>query len=154
VNEVDLFAEQHEVREAAQRNLYTGKAYNSLENISEFFQARGVPYPGGRPPRAQPRSASAPSSPGAGRIAPAGPGPAKVTGPAKVVPMPRSGGAGGTGRVVKGLSPGARVEHPKYGRGQVLRREGEGDDAKVTVMFPGHGIKKLVTRFAGLKIYE
>jgi hypothetical protein len=28
------------------------------------------------------------------------------------------------------------VEHPKYGTGTVVRREGEGDDAKITVSFP------------------
>ena len=28
------------------------------------------------------------------------------------------------------------VEHPKYGTGTVVRREGEGEDAKITVNFP------------------
>jgi len=32
-----------------------------------------------------------------------------------------------------------------------VRREGEGDDAKLTVSFPGHGLKKLVEKYAGLK---
>jgi hypothetical protein len=32
----------------------------------------------------------------------------------------------------------------------VLRCEGEGDDLKVTVSFPGAGTKKLVARYAGL----
>jgi DNA helicase-2/ATP-dependent DNA helicase PcrA len=42
------------------------------------------------------------------------------------------------------------VSHPKYGRGIVLRKEGDGDDAKLTVSFPGHGLKKLLAKFAGL----
>jgi DNA helicase-2/ATP-dependent DNA helicase PcrA len=43
------------------------------------------------------------------------------------------------------------VVHPRYGRGTVVRKEGEGDEAKLTVSFPGHGLKKLVARFAGLQ---
>ena len=40
---VDLYAERHYVRESARRNLYTGKTYNSVENISQFFSERGMP---------------------------------------------------------------------------------------------------------------
>jgi len=50
-----------------------------------------------------------------------------------------------------GLKSGQRVKHTKYGEGTVLVREGEGDDAKLTVMFPRHGLKKLMERFANLK---
>ena len=46
------------------------------------------------------------------------------------------------------------VTHPVYGRGTVVRREGEGEDAKLTVMFPGYGLKKLVQKYAGLKTDE
>src|SRR5580704_2445023 len=35
--QVDLYAEQHMVRETARKNLYTGKTYNSVENIRQFF---------------------------------------------------------------------------------------------------------------------
>ncbi|HTV09346.1 MAG TPA: UvrD-helicase domain-containing protein [Candidatus Aquilonibacter sp.] len=50
-----------------------------------------------------------------------------------------------------GLGKGVRVRHPKYGEGIVAAREGEGDDAKITVQFTGHGTKKLVERFAQLE---
>lgn len=43
------------------------------------------------------------------------------------------------------------VEHPKYGSGTVVRREGEGDNAKITVNFARYGLKKLVEKYAGLK---
>jgi DNA helicase-2/ATP-dependent DNA helicase PcrA len=46
---------------------------------------------------------------------------------------------------------GATVEHPKYGTGTVVRREGDGDSAKITVNFPRFGLKKLVEKYAGLK---
>jgi DNA helicase-2/ATP-dependent DNA helicase PcrA len=50
------------------------------------------------------------------------------------------------------MRPGVRVRHPLFGVGTVLRREGDGDDLKVTVSFPGVGAKKLVARFAGLEV--
>ena len=45
---------------------------------------------------------------------------------------------------------GSHVRHAKYGTGVVLRVEGAGDDAKLTVSFPGYGQKKFVARFAAL----
>jgi DNA helicase-2/ATP-dependent DNA helicase PcrA len=50
-----------------------------------------------------------------------------------------------------GLGKGARVRHPKYGEGIIFAREGDGDDAKLTVQFSGHGMKKLVEKFAQLE---
>ena len=46
---------------------------------------------------------------------------------------------------------GAQVRHPKYGLGTVLECEGEGEDTKLTVSFPGYGRKKLMERFASLE---
>jgi DNA helicase-2/ATP-dependent DNA helicase PcrA len=43
------------------------------------------------------------------------------------------------------------VKHSKYGRGLVLRREGTGEKAKLTVSFPGYGQKKLVEKYAALE---
>lgn len=51
----------------------------------------------------------------------------------------------------RGFRPGQRVRHPKYGEGTIFKREGEGDDAKLTVQFPRFGVKKLVERFAQLE---
>ncbi|MBS1800640.1 MAG: UvrD-helicase domain-containing protein [Acidobacteria bacterium] len=50
-----------------------------------------------------------------------------------------------------GLRQGTRVRHPKYGEGTVFRREGDGDNAKITVQFQQHGVKKLVEKFAQLE---
>jgi DNA helicase II / ATP-dependent DNA helicase PcrA len=50
-----------------------------------------------------------------------------------------------------GFRNGQRVRHPKYGEGIVFRREGDGDDAKITVQFAGFGVKKLVEKFAQLE---
>ncbi len=66
----------------------------------------------------------------------------KFTRPAMDIPEP-SGAAG--------LQKGQRVRHAKYGDGTVLIREGEGEDAKLTVMFTRHGMKKLMEKFANLQ---
>ena len=50
-----------------------------------------------------------------------------------------------------GLPLGCRVRHSKYGYGTVVRREGEGDEVKLTVSFPGYGVKKLIEKYAGLE---
>ena len=50
-----------------------------------------------------------------------------------------------------GFRSGQRVRHPKYGEGVVFRREGDGDDAKITVQFAEFGVKKLVEKFAQLE---
>jgi DNA helicase-2/ATP-dependent DNA helicase PcrA len=49
------------------------------------------------------------------------------------------------------LRNGTRVRHPKYGEGVVFRREGDGENAKVTVQFAKFGVKKLVEKFAQLE---
>ncbi|HEY6448669.1 MAG TPA: UvrD-helicase domain-containing protein [Acidobacteriaceae bacterium] len=71
-----------------------------------------------------------------------GPVPAKSARPKLDVPEP-------TGS--RGFRSGQRVRHPKYGEGIVFRREGDGDDAKITVQFSGFGVKKLVEKFAQLE---
>jgi DNA helicase-2/ATP-dependent DNA helicase PcrA len=49
------------------------------------------------------------------------------------------------------LRKGQHVRHAKYGEGTVLLREGDGEDAKLTVMFTRHGLKKLMEKFANLQ---
>jgi DNA helicase-2/ATP-dependent DNA helicase PcrA len=83
-------------------------ASGSVDNIANFFAARGKPF----------------------------------TRPKLDIPEP-------TGKT--GLRQGSRVRHPKYGEGTVFRREGDGDDAKITVQFQQHGVKKLVEKFAQLE---
>jgi DNA helicase-2/ATP-dependent DNA helicase PcrA len=51
----------------------------------------------------------------------------------------------------RGFRPGQKVKHPKYGEGTVYRREGDGEEAKITVQFPRFGLKKLVERYAQLE---
>ncbi|MDW5265831.1 MULTISPECIES: ATP-dependent helicase [Acidobacteriaceae] len=65
------------------------------------------------------------------------------------ISRPKLGIPEATGKT--GLQQGARVRHPKYGEGTVFRREGDGDDAKITVQFQQHGVKKLVEKFAQLE---
>jgi DNA helicase-2/ATP-dependent DNA helicase PcrA len=48
--------------------------------------------------------------------------------------------------------PGQSVIHDRFGYGTVLRVEGTGEDAKLTVSFPGRGATRLLAKFAGLKL--
>ena len=118
---MDLYAERHEVRETARRNLYTGKTYNSVENIKQFFAEKGMPAPQG-------------------------------IGAAVPKPLPAVQSAPVVKKAAKKFGPGSVIEHAKYGRGTVLRVEGSGEDTKVTVNFPSYGLKKLIAKFAGIKI--
>jgi ATP-dependent DNA helicase UvrD/PcrA len=59
--------------------------------------------------------------------------------------------AGSRPRTAGNWKLGSRVRHPKYGLGVVLACEGEGDETKITVSFPGYGAKKLIPRFAALE---
>jgi DNA helicase-2/ATP-dependent DNA helicase PcrA len=49
------------------------------------------------------------------------------------------------------LKKGQRVRHSKYGEGTILLREGDGEDAKLTVLFSQYGMKKLMEKFANLR---
>lgn len=42
---------------------------------------------------------------------------------------------------------GQRIEHPSFGRGTIKRVEGTGEKARVTVLFPGYGIKKIIASY-------
>jgi len=63
--------------------------------------------------------------------------------------LPKTESPQPTGRT--GFRPGQKVRHPKYGEGLVYKREGEGEDAKITVQFPRYGFKKLVEKYAQLE---
>jgi DNA helicase-2/ATP-dependent DNA helicase PcrA len=125
--EVNLMSERHDVRQAARRSTFTGKTYNSVENISQFFGERGMPFNAANKPAATP---------------PPFPRPPVLARPAPPPAPPP---------VRRGARAGMTVEHPKYGTGTVVRREGDGEDAKITVNFPRYGLKKLVEKYAGLK---
>jgi DNA helicase-2/ATP-dependent DNA helicase PcrA len=47
---------------------------------------------------------------------------------------------------------GAVVRHATFGLGTVQRSEGAGDDLKVSVSFPGHGVKSLSVKIAKLEV--
>jgi DNA helicase-2/ATP-dependent DNA helicase PcrA len=98
------------IRERAERAkpTYSGKSYNSIDNIAEFFASRGK----------------------------------KFNLPKTVIEEPKG---------KRGFRPGQKVKHPKYGEGTVYQREGDGEDAKITVQFPRFGLKKLVEKYAQLE---
>lgn len=54
----------------------------------------------------------------------------------------------GSGRLVEG----AKIEHQRFGVGTVLKLEGSGENAKVTVQFVNSGTKQLLLKFAKFTI--
>ena len=49
---------------------------------------------------------------------------------------------------------GNNVLHDRFGKGKVLKLEGQGADQKATIFFPQHGSKTVLLRFANLQILE
>jgi DNA helicase-2/ATP-dependent DNA helicase PcrA len=120
------------------RSTYTGKTYDSADAIAEFF-----------------RQKKADNSPNNNRLPTNENKPkpgfgskfdfqtkSKEQSPKPAAETPKTEGT---------FTPGMRVKHPKYGKGLVLRREGSGDQIKLTVSFPGFGQKKLMEKFANLE---
>ncbi len=139
----DLLTERDEVRRLAESRLASGRAkldgetYDSADAVAQFFQKRGLPFSPGRSPQAK-----AGARPAAGKANQTYP--PKQSKPTLQAQPPRGAKPGK-------LSYGAKVRHQRYGLGTVMRREGDGEDAKVTVHFARHGLKKMVVKYAGLQ---
>ena len=114
---------------------YPGKTYDSVESIEEFFRKRATQL--GTRSNAQPGKG--------GRV---GASPSYQSGNSRSA---HEAGKDVRPPSVQDFLPGSYVRHAKYGRGLVLRREGTGDQLKLTVSFPGYGQKKLVEKYAGLE---
>ena len=123
---------------------YTGKTYDSVDSIAEFFKQRATQLGNtsgsfqstrekAEQDKANRRQASSPKS--------------KDQRPKSKDPTPASN----IQHLASEFIPGSYVRHAKYGRGLVLRREGVGDSLKLTVTFPGYGQKKLIEKYAGLE---
>jgi len=50
-----------------------------------------------------------------------------------------------------GFSVGVRVNHPMFGSGKVLGREGSGTSLKLTIQFTGYGTKRILPAYTQLK---
>jgi DNA helicase-2/ATP-dependent DNA helicase PcrA len=117
------------------RNVYTGKTYNSADAVAEFFKNKATGS-SGTPPSGTHPSTGSPRPTAYDRLKAAG----SQGRPTQKVSMPENS-----------LVPGTYVRHEKYGRGLILRREGSGDNVKLTISFPGFGQKKLIEKFANLE---
>jgi DNA helicase-2/ATP-dependent DNA helicase PcrA len=102
---------------------FTGKTYNSVESVQDFFK-RKVSGAGAGAGESRPREARPQGAQGAGKAEKSGSGDYRI---------------------------GARVKHARYGTGVILKTEGAGEEAKLTVSFPGYGQKKFVAKFAALE---
>lgn len=107
-----------------ERKKFSGKTYDSVESIDEFFSRRRAEM-----------------------------GRESDTATRKSLPRPitKTQTSGAEHRADSQFAPGSYVRHAKYGRGLVLRREGSGEDLKLTVTFAGYGQKKLMQKYACLE---
>jgi DNA helicase-2/ATP-dependent DNA helicase PcrA len=174
IPQVNLMAEQSYVRESVKKTTYTGKTYNSVENIAQFFRERGGQGPASAPAApappqvapvvSPPQAASVASPPQAATVSPP-PQPARVVPirrpePAPPPPprfepaVPPKAAPARTAGKPKALRSGLRVTHPKYGKGTLLRVEGDGEDARLTISFATAGLKKMVAKYAGIQVDE
>jgi DNA helicase II / ATP-dependent DNA helicase PcrA len=120
--------------------IYTGKTYNSSDAIAEFFKMKKegvqdsevrIQNAGFREQGEKPKVLS-----GFEKLKAAGSDQSKTQNPKS--------------KIENGFVAGSHVRHAKYGKGLVLRREGTGDNVKLTISFPGFGQKKLIEKFANL----
>ncbi len=118
-----------ENRQEKPKNIYTGKTYDSADAIAEFFQKK-------KGATANSPTESEPKLSGFDKLKAASSSQSKIQNP-----KPK----------IEGFAPGMHVRHPKYGKGLILRREGSGENVKLTVSFPGFGQKKLIEKFANLE---
>ena len=65
-----------------------------------------------------------------------------------------SSSAAPVGPSAGGLSAGMWIEHERFGKGEVTRVEGSGDNCKATVQFQHAGVKQLLLKFARFKIID
>lgn len=72
--------------------------------------------------------------------------------PSKTPSFGKSASAFAFGKKSAGSDPmlGQKVRHPEYGVGTVVAVEGDEDDRKLAVTFPGRGTKKFIERYAQL----
>jgi DNA helicase-2/ATP-dependent DNA helicase PcrA len=114
------------------RSTYAGKTYDTADAINEFFRSKGKTGLADKPDdKTKPQASFSFKE----RF------PEEQYKPAATPPAASS----------QQFAAGARVRHAKYGKGLVLRREGAGDNIKLTVSFPGYGLKKLVEKYANLE---
>ncbi|MDQ2937954.1 MAG: ATP-binding domain-containing protein, partial [Acidobacteriota bacterium] len=140
--------EQGEYRK--QRKQFTGKTYDSVDSIAEFFKQRAVSLGntgGGFQSTREREERDKADRKQRGTSSTVSRGSSQAQ-------SPKSRDQESTSTIQHPTSdfvPGSYVKHAKYGRGLVLRREGVGESLKLTVTFPGYGQKKLVQKYAGLE---
>jgi DNA helicase-2/ATP-dependent DNA helicase PcrA len=121
-----------EIETEKPRAAYAGKTYNSADAIAEFFKMKkNTGQSANNYGEAKPKPIS-----GFEKLKAAGSDQSKTQ---------------TSNSKIEGFVPGSHVRHAKYGKGLVLRREGAGDNVKLTISFPGFGQKKLIEKFANLE---
>ncbi len=142
---------------AKPKNVYTGKTYNNAEAIAEFFKKKDITPAIGRKEEEKGRREESETNLPAANVPSYGKTISEISDLRSETQdisdrrPERTKEASVISENKSGLVPGSHVLHDKYGRGLVLRREGSGDNTKLTVSFPGFGQKKLIEKYANLQ---
>ncbi|HUV30582.1 MAG TPA: UvrD-helicase domain-containing protein [Acidobacteriota bacterium] len=81
------------------------------------------------------------------------PAPGRAAG--RTLPADLSGDISGTHYEYEGqemFRVGCIVSHPTFGRGKIARAEGFGESLRLEIMFPGVGMKKIMAKYARLRV--
>ena len=120
---------------------------------SGYGSSRGATMPGRENPLRSPKTSFAPR--GGGGRKPEQSNVGNVMGFFKDAPVAFDPGAIRAAKenegASKGLTRGTRVRHEQFGEGVILKIEGEGENAKLTVFFDRAGSKKFVAKYAKLQ---
>ena len=120
---------------------YGGRMPWDSKSVSSQFKADAKPSYTSSKPKPKPSASSASSSSSlkpASVASAASPKPASV---ASSLPKPSSSSS-------SSLREGCKIEHQRFGIGEVLKLEGSGENAKATVAFTHAGTKQLLLKFA------
>ncbi len=128
-------------------NLVTSEPSRFIDEISKDFLHFEVPdRPGGRSLNSRASGFDRPMSGGLNRSFSAAPN----MKPVEQVQRSASKVAAST----LDLKVGYNVQHAQFGTGKVTAIEGQGNDKKATIFFPGKGAKNLLLRFANLTVVD
>ena len=120
---------------------YGGRMPWDSKSVSSQFKADAKPSYTSSKPKPKPSASAASSSSSlkpASVASAASPKPASV---ASSLPKPASSSS-------SSLREGCKIEHQRFGIGEVLKLEGSGENAKATVAFTHAGTKQLLLKFA------
>lgn len=134
-------------------NLQSSEPSRFITEIDRQYTAIENPYgdrPMGRSLTSGPKSLDQPFTGGLNRV---GSAPRNLRSLSEVTKVTPNTSAPTNGPMTE-LKVGYNVKHERFGKGKVIKIEGEGNDRKATIFFPQEGSKTLLMKFAKLEVID